>query len=268
MPAPMKKFFTVLLVLALIALATILLWRATPSLSDLPTGPKPPTRNAAEETPVLHVGSTVLPLSAALDGSREDAYTKVTVQLENPGPGNLSLVADFADDILSGYADAFDPTRLSAEDQQIIAASAAGKYTLDLVGKKTAGLGGRWSYRLEVASYTGGAHGSFVVSARSYSQGGDALSLAEATGLRDPLTALANAVKPRLLDAVISKTRGQGGEAYQPDEDFNGGTAPTSENYSTWYLDGGDIVVVFNQYQIGSYALGEHEIGVPLASLR
>lgn len=34
------------------------------------------------------------------------------------------------------------------------------------------------------------------------------------------------------------------------------GTAPSAENFQSWYVDGSDLVLVFPPYQVGPYALG------------
>jgi hypothetical protein len=45
------------------------------------------------------------------------------------------------------------------------------------------------------------------------------------------------------------------------------GTAPTEDNFSAFYLDGADLVVIFQNYQIGPYVLGSTEFHVPIGQL-
>lgn len=264
----MKKLVVLLIAIALVAWAMLTLWRFSPQLAKLPTGPKSPTQNAVETLPTLHLGSIDLPLSSSLTASYVDDYVDVSVDLADPGAGRVEAVAKFVDEALAGYADSFDASKFSDDDKQTISRSASGKYTLDVVGTKFLGQAGRVSYRLEATSYTGGAHGSYVVTGRSYDADGNQVTLADVTGLDDPLPALAAAAKPKLLDAIAAYVRKNGGATYQPDEDFEGGTAPTPDNYANWYLEGTTVVVIFNQYQVGPYTIGEYEVPVPLSALR
>ncbi|TAL66532.1 MAG: DUF3298/DUF4163 domain-containing protein [Legionella sp.] len=43
------------------------------------------------------------------------------------------------------------------------------------------------------------------------------------------------------------------------------GTAPTVDNYSTWYFTTKGIAVVFNTYQVAAYVYGEQVVPVPLS---
>lgn len=46
------------------------------------------------------------------------------------------------------------------------------------------------------------------------------------------------------------------------------GTDPKRENYSSVWFDGGDLVISFGQYQVGSYAEGIYEVRIPKTELR
>lgn len=49
---------------------------------------------------------------------------------------------------------------------------------------------------------------------------------------------------------------------------FAEGFAPTADNYSNFYVDGGDLVVLFPPYQVAPYAAGAFEARVPLRELK
>jgi hypothetical protein len=48
---------------------------------------------------------------------------------------------------------------------------------------------------------------------------------------------------------------------------YDEGLAATAENYSNFYVDGDDLVVLFPPYQVAAYAAGSFESRVPLADI-
>jgi hypothetical protein len=48
---------------------------------------------------------------------------------------------------------------------------------------------------------------------------------------------------------------------------FEEGFAPNEQNYQDFYLDGSNLVVLFDPYQVAAYAAGPQEAHIPLSSL-
>ena len=46
------------------------------------------------------------------------------------------------------------------------------------------------------------------------------------------------------------------------------GTAPSEENFSTFYLTDAELVIVFSPYQVGPWAIGTQTLPIPLSELQ
>ena len=117
-----------------------------------------------------------------------------------------------------------------------------------------------WAVGLASYSYTGGAHGGVqhlpvVIDRRS--------------GQRVPPAGLfrnGSAWLERL--AAYSYQQLSGHEPFSADDDWlRQGTAPTADNYRKLLPLADGLHVVFEQYQVGPYVIGSHEVTVPYAQL-
>lgn len=212
----------------------------------------------------VSVGAVVIPLNQSLTGSYEDTYAKLDFVLPLPEQKELrSAVKEFIFAHLPDPA-MYDSSRLTEEDRTMRNESAAGQYAYDMKGRIETAAGNRTSYVLEIYEFTGGAHGSFVLSAKTYDKGGKEVSLSKVLGGTPNYDRIAAVVRP-MLTALIKER--QGGE-YITEEYFMEGTQPTEANYQNWYLKDDTVVFIFNQYQIGPYAIGMFELPVALEALR
>ncbi|MBK1632229.1 hypothetical protein CKO31_16080 [Thiohalocapsa halophila] len=117
-----------------------------------------------------------------------------------------------------------------------------------------------WAVGLRSYFYTGGAHGGMqhlpVVLRRD-------------TGARVPVAGLFRSEKdwlPRVADYSYRALAGR--EPFSADDDWlREGTAPTTENYRKLLPLADGLLVIFEQYQVGPYAIGVHEVIVPYAEL-
>ncbi|MDB4991806.1 MAG: hypothetical protein JWL75_51 [Parcubacteria group bacterium] len=66
------------------------------------------------------------------------------------------------------------------------------------------------------------------------------------------------------LPGIIGK---MSGGTFTDTDSIKMGTAPTKDNFSTFYISGKNLVIVFPPYQVGPYALGTVEDPIPLAQL-
>lgn len=117
-----------------------------------------------------------------------------------------------------------------------------------------------WAVGLRSYFYTGGAHGGTqhlpVVIRRD-------------TGARVPVTGLFRKGSdwlPRLAGYCYGALAGR--EPFSADDDWlQEGTAPTTENYRKLLPLADGLLVIFEQYQVGPYAIGAHEVTVPYGEL-
>lgn len=243
----------IFLSLLLGAAAGYLYWFAASVQAPPPPPPPPPV--------VLGVGSLELTLEN-WEISTTTESSEIRVGLEDPGPRRAEVIS-FVERTLYGYADMIDPAAMPGDELSWLRESGR-RYEFSADGKLTQGEGGRSSYRLEISYDTGGAHPNSATVAESYEPDGRKLSLEDAMGGDRSLARLADATRPRLLTQIREWV---GEEPYEPDEDFEAGTAPSPENYASWYLSGGDIVVVFGPYQVGPYTIGSYDVAVPIAEV-
>jgi len=105
------------------------------------------------------------------------------------------------------------------------------------------------SYVLETYQFTGGAHGSTVISAFTYNKAGKLLSLNEVLPSSITLSTLSASARTYFYNKLSDQDKSE----------IDVGTEPKQENFNTWYIDGTKIVFVFGQYSIGPYVLGIQE---------
>ncbi len=117
-----------------------------------------------------------------------------------------------------------------------------------------------WAVGLRSYAYTGGAHGG--VQHRP-------VILERSTGAQVPTHALfrrGSVWLPMLADYCYSALAG--GEPFSANDDWlRAGTAPEADNYQKLLPLADGLRVIFEQYQVGPYAIGVHEVKVPYGEL-
>jgi hypothetical protein len=117
-----------------------------------------------------------------------------------------------------------------------------------------------WSVGLRSYAYTGGAHGG---------QQHLPVVLRRDTGARVPTEDLFrsdSAWLPRVADYCYKALSQR--EPFTPDDNWlREGTAPTADNYRKLLPLANALNVTFEQYQVGPYAIGTHEVSVPYGEL-
>lgn len=117
-----------------------------------------------------------------------------------------------------------------------------------------------WAVGLRSYSYTGGAHGGVhhlpVVIRR------DTGAQVAVEGLFRAGSDWRATVADYCYDTLAAR------EPFSPGDDWlREGTAPTAENYRKLLPLANGLRVIFEQYQVGPYAIGVHEVTVPYAEL-
>ncbi len=118
-----------------------------------------------------------------------------------------------------------------------------------------------WAVPLSMYFYTGGAHGGVqhlpvVIDRRGGQQ-------VPPKGLFRPGSAYLQALSDYSYGALAGQEAFSGGQEW-----LREGTAPNAENYQTILPLADGLHVIFEQYQVGPYAIGFHEVTVPYAELR
>ncbi len=105
------------------------------------------------------------------------------------------------------------------------------------------------SFIIEVYEYTGGAHGGTSVSTFTYDKSGKLLKLSDVLG-DNYLVKISQLAKDYAYKNFSE---------YSQPAMIDPGVSPNEENFSAWYLTPSNIVFIFQQYQIGPYAMGINE---------
>lgn len=111
----------------------------------------------------------------------------------------------------------------------------------------------------DVGSYTGGAHGNYVVEVFNFAIDGDEV---RAIGM-DDLFLDSKVGRGAVSDLCVRELRAQ--DAMW----VTGGTVTdVADLLDTFHFENGQIVVHFAPYEVGPFAEGEHVVEVPFAALR
>lgn len=114
------------------------------------------------------------------------------------------------------------------------------------------------TYLFRSASYTGGAHGLEVPVTFTFDRTtGTQVKLADlfTSGYLARLSAIARMDLPGIV-----------GE-YKNDTFIQDGTAPTDDNFQTFYLEGDTLVILFPPYQVAPYVVGTVPLPIELSRL-
>ncbi len=109
------------------------------------------------------------------------------------------------------------------------------------------------TYIIETYIYGGGAHGGTSVTTYTYDASGKLISLDDV--FEGDYLAV---ISPKAREYAYKNFS----DVSQPTM-IDPGTAQNKDNFSSWYLLDDAVVFIFNQYQIGPYALGTQEFPLP-----
>ena len=109
------------------------------------------------------------------------------------------------------------------------------------------------TYKLETYMYTDGAHGATFIETFTYGKDGKLITLNDLLISSDSMKKLSTLARAYLYNKI--------GKQSEKDV-IDVGTEPTPENFRTWYITDAGIVFVFQQYQVGPYALDIQEFPI------
>ncbi|CAN5761795.1 hypothetical protein BH11PAT2_BH11PAT2_02950 [soil metagenome] len=154
---------------------------------------------------------------------------------------------------------------LTPEDIKMQGLDQGQMYALTIADKTHTG-NATISYDYEIYSNTLGAHPNTYY--RTFTFDKQTGSLVELSTLFNPNSSYLDLLSKRTradLPAIIDKQSNGGGADTQ---DIEYGTAPKVESFQNFYIENGNLVIVFAPYQVGPYALGTVLDPIPLSSLK
>ena len=200
-------------------------------------------------------------------GDRRHATSTDFYDIEATYPDEVPLTGEMAasamlsmetwvKDTIDGFIKDGNFKNLTEEDKEIIGFNAGRKYTLDISYKRFESPH-TVSYAYTVYTDTLGAHPNgyfytFLFDART----GATLTLGDI--LQGDWLDYVSAQSGKQITAHISEMMEGGGEVTL----FEEGLAPREGNFLNAYLDGADIVILFDPYQVAAYAAGPQEVRI------
>lgn len=131
---------------------------------------------------------------------------------------------------------------------------------------------GTITYIYTIHTFTGGAHGATSIYPISFNNRMDWLQ-ADRILSKDLLEKVSALAYEDLLKQKKSRLTENGmttkevADTLKDASWIQEGTVPTRDNYNAVWYEGDDLVIAFQQYQIGPYAEGVYEVRIPLSKL-
>lgn len=161
-----------------------------------------------------------------------------------------ATVKNFIESDIAAWKTTNDPEKLSPEDKSFLFQNGA-KWSLNIT-YKTYEDKNISSVVLDIADYTGGAHGGLAVTSLNFDKSGETLMLGdlfkEGTNYLSKLSSLSKSK----LEASVGKEGTW----------ITDGTKPITDNFKTFYLRDGNLYIIFQPYQVAPWVNGTPEIKI------
>lgn len=210
-----------------------------------------PTTSVPAPAPVTEIPGPTLSGSSYKEQGK---YYTIDVQYASSTPlsepANTAAVTLMKNFIRTSIAELGIPSETDAAD---------GTYQLKIV-YLMASSAHTLSYIYTIYGFTGGAHGNTDFKTFTFdTETGTPLALADlflpGTDYLGTLSQLARARLPVVI-----------GDGYDMNE-IKDGTAPTPDNFRSFFFDNGDFVVLFPPYQVAAYSEGPQTLRIPVSLL-
>ena len=120
------------------------------------------------------------------------------------------------------------------------------------------------TYLETIFAFTGGAHPSTAIVSHTFDKKDQSKQVGMGDIYNDKVYGALSDYTRKTMPALFNK---KGIIVSEIKDMFDDGTSINKNNWQTFYFKNDVLVVVFNQYQIGPYAIGIHEINIPLSLL-
>ena len=120
------------------------------------------------------------------------------------------------------------------------------------------------TYLETIFTFTGGAHPNTVIVSHTFDKKDQSKQLSLSDIYTDKVYGALSDYTRKTMPALLNK---KGIKVAEMKDMFDTGTTPDKDNWGVFYFKNDSLVVIFNQYQIGPYAIGIHEINTPLSLL-
>jgi len=186
----------------------------------------------------------------------ENKYLEIEVQYPTEGVGS-NLIEDKVKNTVYNFK---KENTLSKEDQDLIMRE-DNKYVLNITYKNF-NTKNSVTHLLNTYIYTGGAHGGTIMTTDSFKISGEQILLKDIlVDEKQSLSQISEIIKKQLFSNNDYKD-------YLDIDWVNEGTKPILENFENFILEKDKITFIFNQYQIGPYALDIIEIPINKIDLK
>jgi hypothetical protein len=159
-------------------------------------------------------------------------------------------VKSFIDTEIAQFKNDNDPDKLPVEDKAFLFQNGA-KWSLNITYKTHAG-DHISSIVFSISDYTGGAHGGLNIKTLNYDTSGEILSIGdlfkEGTNYLSKLSELS---RTKLKDGI-----GTNGTW------IDDGTKPITDNFKPFYIEGDNLYIIFQPYQVAPWVNGTPEIKI------
>ncbi|MFA7216708.1 MAG: DUF3298 and DUF4163 domain-containing protein [Candidatus Paceibacterota bacterium] len=190
---------------------------------------------------------SVLPV---IEEKNDTDYIEFDLSYPDIPEGKYTEMADFLKTNKEDFINDFGS--YSEDEAEFLGLGDYKKYSY-FVDTKIATSSNTVSYILQIYNYTGGAHGITNTVTFTYDNEDKLVRLDDVFNTPDYL----NVISEKAYKYFVKKL-GENGDSVT----IKDGTRALVQNYYSWYLDGGNIVFIFNQYAIGPYALGIQEFSL------
>lgn len=177
----------------------------------------------------------------------------------------VEIMKQFAVNTINTFKEEGNYANLSHDDVQMLSLDQR-KHALDI---KYEGKSGPHTVSYIYLMYmdTGGAHPNTYYRTFTFDKKtGTGLHVEDvfASGV-DYLTLLSEKSRAALPAIIAAKG---GLSVSEVDTDYIAqGTTPDEDNFTNWYIEGTNLVIVFPPYQVGPYVIGVQEVSIPFASI-
>lgn len=177
----------------------------------------------------------------------------------------LEVMKQFEVNAITAFKEQGNFNNLSAQDIKAFGFDQGRKESLNITYQSKQGQH-TVSYVFVMSQDTLGAHPNTYYRTFSWNTStGDSLQLSDIFSSSDYLSILSNASR-QVLPSIIAKRAGM--KVNDVDIGYiNRGTTADADNFTNWYIEAGNLVLIFPAYQVGPYVLGPQEVPLPLATL-
>lgn len=179
----------------------------------------------------------------------------------------IEIMKQFEMNSIAAFKENGNFANLTPEDVRIQGLGSDRKYSLDItytthVGTHTVSYV-FMQYMDTLGAHPNGYYRTFTFNSKT----GAGLVLGDLFTPNADYLATVSKESRRILPAQLADIEGVS-EKEVDTKMINDGTTPDADNFQNWYIEKGNLVLIFPQYQVAPYVAGPQEVYLPLSSLQ